>query len=63
MFLAQKKQIEQEMKALEKALHMIQYKCWYYDETLKDGTEERMKHITPEQMPEEIRHYYEQAHQ
>lgn len=62
MFLTQKENIEQEIKELEKALSMIKYKCWYYDEALKDGTEKRVKNITPNQMPKEIKAYYDKAH-
>ena len=62
MFLHQKESIEQEIKELEKALNMIKYKCWYYDEALKDGTEKRVKTITPSQMPTEIKSYYNEAH-
>lgn len=62
MFLARKKSIEKEMAELEQALNMINYKCWYYDEALKDGTEKRVKAITPDEMPKEIRKYYDKAH-
>ena len=62
MFLARKKSIEKEMSELERALNMINYKCWYYDEALKDGTEKRMKTITLDKMPSDIKKYYENAH-
>lgn len=62
MFLARKENIEREMKELKKALNMIKYKCWYYDEALKDRTEKRVKNITPNQMPNEIKAYYNEAH-
>lgn len=62
MFLNQKENIEQEIKELEKALSMIKFKCWYYDEALKDGTEKRVKNLTPDQMPNEIKKYYNEAH-
>lgn len=62
MFLTQKENIEQEIKELEKALSMIKFKCWYYDEALKDGTEKRVKNLTPDQMPNDIRKYYDEAH-
>lgn len=62
MFLARKENIEQEIKELERALSMIKFKCWYYDEALKDGTEKRVKNITPDQMPKEIKIYYDKAH-
>lgn len=62
MFLTQKENIEQEIKELEKALSMIKFKCWYYDEALKDGTEKRVKNVTPKEMPNDIRKYYDEAH-
>jgi len=62
MFLSQRENIEQEIKELEKALSMIKFKCWYYDEALKDGTEKRVKNITPDQLPNEIKTYYDEAH-
>lgn len=62
MFLTQKENTEQKIKDLEKALNMIQFKCWYYNEALKDGSEKRVKNITPEKMPAEIRNYYDKAH-
>ena len=63
IFLTQKENIEQEIKELEKALNMIKYKCWYYEEALKDGTEKRVKNITPNQMPNEVKEYYDKAHE
>lgn len=39
MFDKQKANIEQKIKELEHALSLIEYKCWYYQEALKDGNE------------------------
>ena len=47
MFLKQKENIENQIKELEKALAMIEFKCWYYEEAEKDGNEKRVKSITP----------------
>lgn len=62
MFLKQKENIESEIKELEKALNMINYKCWYYTEMEKDGNEKRMKNITLKDMPKEIKENWENAH-
>lgn len=62
MFLKQKANIESEIKELEKALNMINYKCWYYSEMEKDGNEKRMKNITLKDMPKEIKEIWENAH-
>lgn len=61
-FKKKRKELEEEFKTLEKAMAMIKYKCWYYDEALKDGNEKRVRNITPKQMPKEILKYYEISH-
>ena len=62
MFLKQKENIESEIKELQKALNMINYKCWYYTEMEKDGNEKRMKNITLKDMPKEVKEIWENAH-
>lgn len=62
MFLKQRENIESEIKELEKALNMINYKCWYYTEMEKYGNEKRMKNITLDEMPEDIKKIWKNAH-
>ena len=40
---------------------MIRYKRWYYEQAIEDGAEERVRQMSPEEMPEEIRAAYELA--
>lgn len=63
MFLKQKENIEKEMQELQNALDMIKYKCWYYDQALKDGTEKYVKNKAVCDMPEEIKKFYTETHQ
>ena len=63
MFIRQKAHIEQEIKELEDALALIKFKCWYYDEALKEGSEKRVKKLDPHAMPAELRLLFEQSHQ
>ena len=49
------------MHRLEKTLAMIRYKRWYYEQAIEDGAEERVRQMSPEEMPEEIRAAYELA--
>ena len=58
LFLKRKNAVEEEIERMNRVLDLINYKCWYYEEALKDGNEERLRHITPEDMPEEIREAY-----
>lgn len=62
MFVKQKKSIESQIKELEKVLDMIKYKCWYYDEAIKDGNEKRVRTITLDKMPSDIKEAFKRAH-
>lgn len=63
LFLKQKEHVEAEIERMDRVLEMIKYKCWYYDQAILDGNEERLQTMQPEDMPEDIRRAYEIAHQ
>ena len=58
LFLKRKKAVEEEIERMERTLALINYKCWYYEEAIKDGNEERLQKMSPEDMPAEIREAY-----
>ena len=62
MFEARKAAVEEEMKQLEKTLDMLKFKCWYYEQAIKDGSEDRLKTLIPDRLPDGIRKAYENAH-
>ena len=62
MFRQQKEAVEAEMARMEKTLDMIRFKCWYYEQALQDGNEERLSAILPDKLPEEIQQLYDHAH-
>lgn len=37
LFENQKKQIENKIRRVNKVIDMLKFKCWYYDEAMKDG--------------------------
>lgn len=43
LFERQKVSVEKELRQMEKVLDMIKFKCWYYDEVLKQGNEVAVK--------------------
>lgn len=63
LFLRQRRQVEAELAHMNRVLDMLKYKCWYYEEALKDGNEDRVTRMKPKDMPEEIRRAYENSHQ
>ena len=62
LFLKQKEIVEAEIKRMSQVLDMLTFKCWYYEEAIKDGNEERLSSMKPEDMPKAIRQAYENAH-
>lgn len=50
------------MERMKNVLALLKYKCWYYEQAIQDGNEDRLKAMKPEDMPEEIRLAYESAH-
>lgn len=63
LFLKQKEQLEGEIKRMNQVLDMIKFKCWYYEQAIQDGNEDRLQSMAPEEMPAEVRRAYENAHQ
>lgn len=63
LFLKQKQAVEAEMRQLEKTLDMLRFKCWYYDQAMKDGNEDRLHEMIPDHLPEEIQKLYDHAHE
>lgn len=62
MFFRQKNVVEAEIHKLEKVLDMIKFKCWYYNQAIADGSEDRVLSMVPDGLPDEIRAAYENAH-
>lgn len=62
-FLKQKDAVETEIKKLEKTLDMIRFKCWYYEQAIKDGNEDGIYKMLPDKLPKEIQAIYNHAHE
>ncbi len=62
LFERQKVSVEKELRQMEKVLDMIKFKCWYYDEVLKQGNEVAVKSKIPNNLPKELKLYYENSH-
>jgi hypothetical protein len=41
---------------------MIRFKCWYYEQAIRDGNEDRLNMMLPDHLPEEIQSLYDHAH-
>lgn len=62
MFEERKAHMESEIANMNRALDMLKFKCWYYEQAVQDGNEDRVKALIPDNLPEEIKDTYDNAH-
>ncbi len=58
----QKAHVEAEIERMNRTLDMLKYKCWYYTQAIKDGSEDAISAMIPDRLPEDIRLAYENSH-
>lgn len=62
LFVKQMEKVENEIERMNRVLDLLKFKCWYYEQAIRDGNEDRVGAMPPESMPEEIRVLYERTH-
>ena len=62
LFEKQRETLEAEIAHMNQVLDMLKFKCWYYEQAIKDGSEDRLKTLIPDRLPDGIRKAYENAH-
>ena len=62
LLLQQKEKTEEEIERMQQVLDMIKFKCWYYEQLLAGGNEERLAAMMPDNLPEEIQKLYDHGH-
>ncbi|MGN1399149.1 MAG: MerR family transcriptional regulator [Erysipelotrichaceae bacterium] len=63
LFEKQKQNVEKEIDHLNRILAMINFKCWYYQQALQDGNEDRLHEMLPDKLPSDIQKLYDKAHE
>ena len=53
---------EAEIERMNRTLDMLKFKCWYYEQAIKDGNEDAILAMIPDHLPEDIRRAYENSH-
>lgn len=62
LFVKQKETLEAEIEHMNKVLDMLKFKCWFYEQAILDGSDERVRKLLPDHLPEEIQKAYDNAH-
>ena len=62
LFEKRKNVVKSEIKKLQKTLDVLEYKCWYYDKAIKDGSEDKINKLLPNKLPPKIQKLYNSFH-
>ena len=62
LFEERKKALQEQMAQLQKTMDMIEFKCWYYKQAIKDGNEDHINEMLPDKLPKKIQALYDNAH-
>ena len=62
LFVKQRQNVETEILRMNQVLDMLKFKCWYYEQAMNDGNEDRLHSPTLAELPDDVRSAYENAH-
>ena len=62
LFEKQRKRLEAELIHMNKVLDMLKFKCWYYEQAMRDGCEDQVQSMIPDGLTGDVRRAYENAH-
>lgn len=63
MFEERKAHMEAEITRVNRTLDMLKFKCWYYEQAIRDGNEEKLAAMIPDELPKDIRAIYDSSHE
>lgn len=63
LFKQRREALKSEIAQMNRVLEMLKFKCWYYEEAVRDGSEERVKSLIPHSLPDGIRESYIASHE
>lgn len=53
LFRARRDAIKEQLKEMQETLALLEFKCWYYQQAIADGTEENVRSIPLEKIPKQ----------
>lgn len=58
----QKQRAEAEIMQMNRSLDMLKFKCWYYEQLVNGSSENAVKAMIPDHLPEDIFAAYQNSH-
>ena len=55
LFEARKDAVKKQIENMQETLELLEFKCWYYEQAIQDGTEERVRSLSLDEIPGQYR--------
>ena len=55
LFRSRREAVQKQMSDMQDTLDYLEFKCWYYEQSIKDGTEKRMRAIPVDELPQKYK--------
>lgn len=55
LFQARRNAVKKQMEDIQETLDLLEFKCWYYEQAILDGTEERVRSLSLDEIPKRYR--------
>lgn len=62
LFVTRRQELERQLAELRKVEAMLNYKVWYYTTAVEAGTEEAVRRLADDEIPEDVRNERQVAH-
>ena len=62
LFYKRREEVQHQLTELQDTLHTLAYKCWYYDQAMKEGNEDKIRQMLPDNLPKDIQQLYDNGH-
>ena len=62
LFERRREEVKKQMETLRHTLDTLDFKCWYYEQAIRGGNEEKLAAMIPDKLPKDIRAIYDSSH-
>ena len=59
LFQSRRNAVKKQLKKMQETLELLEFKCWYYEQAIQDGTEERVRSLSLDEIPGEYKNIRE----
>ncbi len=55
LFRNRRDAVKKQFEELQEVLDLLEFKCWFYEQAVREGTADRLRNLSPEEIPEQYR--------